>query len=661
MQRQMLPVANPKYTVLPAGSIHPKGWLLRQLQIQSKGLPGRADEFFFKGEYWLGGDGPRDASRKPTDLGSSHLVVGWLDALFDMAYMLNDEKLKAKVQRYIEYILSTQEADGSFGPKQPQDCVWPDVNYEYVSYQGARIEAARMMLKYYHFTKDERALNLVKNFVLNYYGKNYEPGAYTWFNNIGQKAIRGIAYALYEITNDIAYVEAVERHLEYETPESDWKTGLKNKDPKCTHGAVFGGLGSVANDYIYSGDEDCKQIIDDAIVWLDETQGQVGGHYTAHEFIAMYDGRNPTNGSECCPIGGHVSAMSTLFKVFGDNIYADRVEELIFNSVAAFMTGDAWAHQYDQQVNQILCTTAKRRFDNRDDANTFAVNPHYPCCTASVGRPLPSFINQQWLRTEDGGLVALSYCPVEVNTTVGDNVHCRLTVESEYPYRGTNMRFTVHVEKPVEFPIYLRAPKYIGDYGERTAVMLDGIMHKIEPLDTYVIRHTWRDGDTFEMNIPMNTKFIERSDSSVAVKRGPLYYALRVGEAYRQLRHNYEGSSDWEIYPATPWNVGLYAPLRAAYASVEEEHHPIPKFPYAHQEEVLYDDERNSYVTCREKESVILHVRGRIINNWGLHRIYAMSDDIKPDEAREYGQEVHVELIPYGCTNLRIAEFPSIQ
>ena len=661
MQKELLPVKEPKYRTLPYGSIHPKDWVLRHLKIHARGIPGRADEFFFKGEYWLGGDGARDPSRRPTDAGSSHIAVIWLKNLVHLAYMLDDKKLKGKAQGYIEYILSTRKSDGSFGPDAPKDSIWPDVTCEYAGYEGARIGAAEILLDYYSFTKDERCLDLVKSFVIDYYGKHYKPGTYSWFNNIFQGSIRSLAYSLYSITGDIACMKAVEEHSKYSTSESDWKTGYKNKDPKCTHGALFGGLATIANDYLFSGGEDCKEVIDEGLKWLDETQAQVGGNYTAHEFIAWSDGRNPTNGSECCPISDHLTALQRLYVVYGDTSYADRLEELMFNAVPAYMTADAWARQYDQQANQVLCTVAKRRFDNRDDANIFGINPHYPCCTGTVGGPLPAFVNHQWMKTADNGLVALSYIPVEVRIQVGDeNVNCKLSVDSEYPWRGKGIRFTVNVEKAVRFTIYLRAPKYIGDYGERTAIMLDGKMTKIEPNSVYAIEREWHDGDSFEMNIPMNTKFIRRSDSSVAVKRGPLYYALRIGEAYRQLKHNYEGSADWEIYPATRWNIGLYANFRAAYASVIEEHHQIPEFPWAHQEELLYDENDKAFKTWREKEPVILHVRGRVIRNWGYHRIYAMSDEIPVEKDREYGEEVKVELIPYGCSNLRISEFPFI-
>ena len=142
MESDLLPVKKPKYQVLPSGAIRPRGWVLRHLEIHARGIPGRADEFFFKGEYWLGGDGAKDPSRKPTDIGSSHIAVGWLGNLVQLAYMLDDKKLKEKAQVYIEYILSTRKSDGSFGPEGPKDSLWPDVNCEHTGYEGARIGAA---------------------------------------------------------------------------------------------------------------------------------------------------------------------------------------------------------------------------------------------------------------------------------------------------------------------------------------------------------------------------------------------------------------------------------------------------------------------------------------------------------------------------------------
>jgi len=47
------------YVPLPLGSIKPRGWLKRQLEIQANGLSGHLDEFWpdLKDSGWIGGTG----------------------------------------------------------------------------------------------------------------------------------------------------------------------------------------------------------------------------------------------------------------------------------------------------------------------------------------------------------------------------------------------------------------------------------------------------------------------------------------------------------------------------------------------------------------------------------------------------------------------------
>ncbi|MCX8108419.1 MAG: glycoside hydrolase family 127 protein, partial [Verrucomicrobiae bacterium] len=96
-------LAAPALRPMPLGSIKPRGWLQRQLRIQAEGLSGHLDEFWpdISQSQWFGGkaDG---WERAPY----------WLDGVIPLAWALDDDTLKAKVQRYVEYIVRAQRPDG---------------------------------------------------------------------------------------------------------------------------------------------------------------------------------------------------------------------------------------------------------------------------------------------------------------------------------------------------------------------------------------------------------------------------------------------------------------------------------------------------------------------------------------------------------------------
>src|SRR5215472_9971851 len=92
---------------LPLGSIQPKGWLRDQLRIQADGLSGHLDEFWpdIMESGWIGGSA-EGWERGPY----------WLDGVVPLAFLLDDERLKTKVQHWLDYILTHQHADGWLGP-----------------------------------------------------------------------------------------------------------------------------------------------------------------------------------------------------------------------------------------------------------------------------------------------------------------------------------------------------------------------------------------------------------------------------------------------------------------------------------------------------------------------------------------------------------------
>ncbi|MBC7238000.1 MAG: glycoside hydrolase family 127 protein, partial [Chloroflexi bacterium] len=96
---------------LPLGQIRPTGWLARQLRIQADGLSGHLDEFWpdVADSGWIGGQA-EGWERGPY----------WLDGIVPLAYLLDDERLKAKAGYWVDYVLSHQAEDGWLGPVQDQ-------------------------------------------------------------------------------------------------------------------------------------------------------------------------------------------------------------------------------------------------------------------------------------------------------------------------------------------------------------------------------------------------------------------------------------------------------------------------------------------------------------------------------------------------------------
>ena len=97
------------------GKVTPEGWLRSQLVVQQNGLSGHIDALWEDlGEQsgWLGGAG-ENWERGPY----------YLDGLIPLAWSLGDAALQQKAQRWIEWMLQSQRADGFFGPADNPD--WP--------------------------------------------------------------------------------------------------------------------------------------------------------------------------------------------------------------------------------------------------------------------------------------------------------------------------------------------------------------------------------------------------------------------------------------------------------------------------------------------------------------------------------------------------------
>ena len=146
-------------------------------------------------------------------------------------------------------------------------------------------------------------------------------------------------------------------------------------------------------------------------------------------------------------------------------------------------------------------------------------------------------------------------------------------------------------------------------------------------------------------------------ENSVALERGPLVYALGLGERWKKTtltgyQREKFGDCYWEVFPTQPWNYGL---LRDQVLNdiesveVEVDSSKLGGWPW-----ILAD------------APIRLKVRAARIASWQLYGgdagplPWTAGGGLDVGDWPNYPLEPEetITLVPYGCTKLRISEFP---
>jgi len=634
-RQPLLPAA---FFPLPLGSIRPRGWLMEQLRIQANGLSGHLGEIWpdvGPNSGWLGGSGEA-WERGPY----------YLDGLLPLAYLLDDPRLKAIAQKFVDWTLEHGSPNGMIGPAQNDDW-WP------------RIVMLKALTQYQELTGDPRVIPLMdKYFQYQLAALPNRPlrdwGKFRWqdevlsvlwlYNRTGSAYLLDLARELhkqgYDWIGDFADFQYKQK-MTAEYLKLGKGEGLADL-ALATHGVNNGQAvksGPVWSQVSASAQD--RNAVFQMIEQLNRYHGLPNGMFSCDEHLA---GRDPSQGSELCTVVEYMFSLERSVAITGNVSLADRLEMLAYNALPGTLSDDMWAHQYNQEPNQVECSLHHKPWvTDGPESNLFGLEPNFGCCTANYHQGWPKFTNSLWMycgaqeHDREDGLAAVAYGPCEVRTQIR-GVPVRVIEETDYPFRG-KVHLTVSPDHPLSFRLQLRIPGWAAG----ATVRVNSVRIADPDPGTFAsVERTWKAGDRVDIEFPTRLRTSRWFNDSIAIERGPLVFSYEIGEDWVKLRDNGLGSADWQVYPTTPWNYALSVDANAPDAGIAVTETPVEQRPFT-----------------REHAPVRLHAKGRQILRWRADD--GAANPLPQSPVTSEVQEETVTLIPYAAAKLRITAFPQLK
>jgi len=614
---------------LPVGSIRPGGWLAKQLRLQADGFHGHLSEvsdFVRKEENaWL----------SPTGVGKRgwEEVPYWLKGYLNCALVLDDEEMLAEAKVWIDGAIASQKDDGWFGPDQGRgglatrlkgrDDLWPNMIMLFC------------LQDWHDATGDPRVIALMMRYFRYLHGVPEEKYLLGYWPKMRGGDNLFTIYWLYNRTGERWLLELAEKNHR--------RTARWDEDVINWHNVNIGqAFGEGATWWMQSGDESDLRSAYRNWQKVRDLYGQVPGGMFGSDENCRPGHDDPRQAVETCGMVEEMLSHETLVAITGDLRWADRCEDVAFNSLPAALTADMKGLRYLTAPNQVVSDRASKSPGIQNGGPMFEMNPHrHRCCQHNFGHGWPYFAQHLWYATPDNGLAAVFFSESTVTAkagAAGDTVTIRQ--KAHYPFDGS-IRFEFDTTKPVTFPLHLRVPGWCT--GPKVKLNGEWLEVAAKPGQFVVIEREWKKGDELFYDLPMqvNLRTWKQHGGAVTVDRGPLTYSLKIGEEYRRSNDDRKWPSH-EIWPTTPWNYALVLDENVPESSFLLNTLPWPE-----------DD----MPWTQENVPVRLDAPARLVPAWTLDR-HGLCAELQ-DSPVETGTPVEtVKLIPMGAARLRVSAFP---
>ena len=613
------PLKPTAYLRLPPGSITARGWLDGQLRLQLAGLCGRYEEkshfLDMNASGWV----------HPERAGWEE-VPYWLRGYLDLAIATGDATALATGRRWIDAIVATRQPDGFFGPTALRTALnggpdfWPFLPLSWA------------LRSWQEYSGDTRIIPLLSAFFR--YMNAQGPGAFnsSWVSLRWGDALDSVFW-LYNRTGDAFLLDLADR---IHANGANWVNNL----PSLHNVNIAQGFREPAQYALRSPSAALTRAAYQNYDSVMGSYGQFPGGGFAGDENARPGFGDPRQGFETCGIVEFMASHQLLTRITGDPVWADRCEDLAFNSLPAALDPAGKAVHYVTSANSVDLDDAPKT--QGQFQNGFAMQAYLPgvdqyrCCPHNYGFGWPYFLEELWLATPDNGLAAAMYAASTVTAKVADGTAVTITETTDYPFAETvTLRLTT--PRPVAFPLHLRIPGWCAS----PAVTVNGAAVAAPPGPAYtVVNRTWNSGDTVVLRLPQRTtvRTWGANHGSVSVDHGPLTYALRIGERYDRFAGT-DAFPEYAVHATTAWNYGLA--LDAGTLAFTASTGTLPANPFT-----------------PDTTPVRISAPARRIPEWqadGQHVVPPLQDG----PARSTSPVETVTLIPMGAARLRISAFPT--
>ena len=641
-----------KLKSLPLGSVTASGWLREQLIRNKDGMGGHLDELeprMIATPYTTKETEPTWGEERKAGWGAEISGNYWT-GLIELAFTLDDDELKAKAKKWVNEVLSYQRADGYLGSYTETDNFFDDYNA-----WGNNCGLAAL-LAYYDATGQENVLSAVYRCLI-WFCENWTGDKKSRYAGI---SITESMMKCYLYTGDQRLLIFCEDYYKYLGKNDLFGLSLEamNSDMlhyNTNHGAGYANHISQPAE-VYDGNGDPKYL-NASINAYKKAKVKViqktGGITCESEYIAPL---GSIVESEYCSFTMLNKSLSVLNRITGSPEYADDMERVVFNGAEGARKKDERAIAYLSSPNQVFATADSSYADHRHQV--YAPCVPVACCPVTSVRILPEFISGSVLTDDAGSLYFSAYAPVIISFE-----DLRITVNTLYPF-GDTITFTVTSDLPVSKAFNFKIPGWC----DSASISVNGSLWQTDckPSTYAKISRLWESGDTVTLILPMKVRISQVDDTDrsrsypLAVEYGPILFALPIPERW----------DEWAGNPVTPlpdgWHWYNVNPNNRESDLDVYDNMGMRKYLITYNvalDEALTPDMIGVIITGQNGyiwENPLIKLKVPAYKAPYLYPPYpAKTLDPHCENGRAFvAEKVELELVPFGCTALRISYFP---